>query len=104
MDYTGQLQTLSISDEDVRYLDWLADFKKLTTLSLELGDSKITDFSALQVPEQLTTLTLALRGSNITDLSTLKSLKARQITLDIRHTKINSIKGLPNLTGLIMGN
>jgi hypothetical protein len=41
--------------------------------------------------------------TNITDLSPLKPLKAKQITLGIAGTKINSLKGLPNLTELTMG-
>uniref|UniRef100_UPI00398A2176 leucine-rich repeat domain-containing protein n=1 Tax=Methyloglobulus sp. TaxID=2518622 RepID=UPI00398A2176 len=101
MDYTGQLQLLSISDKDVRYLDWLADFKKLTTLTLDLRDINSADLSDLRELKQLTTVALYLGNSNITDLSALPELKQlTTLTLDLSDSNITDLSVLPELKQL----
>ena len=51
--------------------------------------SNIDKLSGLHIPEQLTTLTLNFGDrSNITDLDPLKSLKVKQLILDIARTEI----------------
>ncbi|MFA5923802.1 MAG: TIR domain-containing protein [Methylococcaceae bacterium] len=101
MDYTGQLQSLSISDKNIRYLDWLANFKKLTTLTLNLRNSNITDLSALHQLKQLTTLTLALGNSDITDIKALHiPEQLTTLTLNFGYSKITDLNALQELTQL----
>ncbi len=116
---------LNLSNSKITDLSALNGLKSLTSLNLDLN-SQITDLSALKGLIGLTTLNLDLRGSKITKLSTLKELKSlisltlkgteikdpdffanfNQLTkLDIRGTKINSLKGLPpSVTELAVGN
>ena len=101
MDYPGKLKTLTLENRNIRDLNWLAEFRKLTTLTLHLGSSNITDLSALQKLKQLTTLTLDLDYSSISDLSALQELKQlTTLTLDLRSSKITNLSTLHELQQL----
>ena len=93
--------TLHLRNSKVVDLNALGKLKELTILVLDFSDE--IDLSALQELHQLTTLKLDVSNTSIiTSLNTLKSIKTKQLELNIKGSKINSLKGLPILTGLEM--
>jgi len=103
-----QLQTLSLdfSDSNIDDLKSLQNLNQINTLNLDLNYvQKIPDLGSLKKLKQLTTLNLNLsENEHISDLSTLRSLEDKKITLNLKGTQVDSIKGISNLIGLELGN
>jgi Leucine-rich repeat (LRR) protein len=103
-DYSEQITALSIEGERISSIDWLAKFKHLTTLELNLNNSQVTELSRLKELTTLISLNLYLYNTKITDLSELRELKnlaTLNLYLDIsKITDLSFLKELTNLTTL----
>jgi hypothetical protein len=79
----------------------LSKCSALKKLTLDLGESQVSDLTPLEALSFLTQLTLNIRGSTVSDLRPLERLNSlTQLTLDLGFCPVNDLTPLQRMTSL----